>query len=64
MNKLRYLREINNLTGLELAKMMKIDNNRLSKIEHDLVHPNWNEVLKFAEIFRVKPFDIVAVQKI
>ncbi|MBP3619689.1 MAG: helix-turn-helix transcriptional regulator [Clostridia bacterium] len=51
--KIKELREENNLTQIELARLLFIDKSTVAKYETDVIEPSYDLLKKLAKLFKV-----------
>lgn len=61
--RLKELRNENNLTQLQLAKMINLSKSNISKYEAGFIEPNLETVKLIAKIFSVSADDLLEVEK-
>lgn len=57
--KLKELREENGWSIRQFAKMIPMSHVGYAKIEAGTTHPAWDRILRFADIFRISPAELV-----
>ena len=60
INKIKALRTLRNLTQDQIAKELRCDHSKISRIERGFIRPSKEEKEKIAELLKVSPEEIFA----